>query len=64
MQTLRRGSVGPSVRELQQKLNQVLKPLPPLVVDGIFGHKTGAAVRAFQLKAKPQGRQKPHQPLD
>ncbi len=52
MQTLRKGSTGPGVRDLQQKLNQVLRPVPPLVVDGNFGPKTDAAVRAFQLKAK------------
>lgn len=44
--------MGPDVRELQEKLNSVLKPVPPLVVDGIFGAKTDAAVRAFQARAK------------
>jgi hypothetical protein len=52
MQLLRRGSTGQAVRDLQEKLNQVLKPVPLLAVDGIFGSKTDAAVRAFQLKAK------------
>jgi hypothetical protein len=52
MQPLRKGSMGSAVRELQQKLNQGLKLVPPLVVDGIFGSKTDAAVRAFQLRAK------------
>jgi hypothetical protein len=50
MQYLRSGSAGLPVRELQTKLNQVLKPVPLLQVDGIFGPKTDAAVRAFQAK--------------
>ena len=50
MQYLRSGSTGIRVRELQTKLNQVLKPIPLLQVDGIFGPKTDAAVRAFQAK--------------
>jgi hypothetical protein len=51
MQNLKKGSVGPLVRNLQAKLNQVLIPIPLLAVDGIFGPKTDAAVRAFQKKA-------------
>jgi len=47
------GSSGPAVRDLQTRLNQVQKPVPPLVTDGIFGPKTDAAVRAFQGKACP-----------
>lgn len=53
MQNLAKGSVGPAVRDLQLRLNQVQKPLPPLVPDGIFGAKTDAAVRAFQIMACP-----------
>jgi Putative peptidoglycan binding domain/Heterokaryon incompatibility protein Het-C len=43
--TLRRGSRGPAVRELQQRLNA---RGAGLVVDGIFGPRTQAAVRTFQ----------------
>jgi hypothetical protein len=43
--TLRRGSRGPAVRELQQRLNA---RGARLVVDGIFGPRTQAAVRTFQ----------------
>ncbi|UOE42682.1 peptidoglycan-binding domain-containing protein [Agromyces larvae] len=46
---LRRGSVGPSVGELQTKLNE-RGAEPPLAVDGIFGPLTDAAVRAFQTQ--------------
>jgi hypothetical protein len=47
---LRRGSKGPDVSRLQQLLNQKLTPSPELAVDGDFGEKTLAAVRAFQLQ--------------
>jgi hypothetical protein len=55
--TLRRGSIGAPVKELQQRLNTWLpnapKPRPaPLVVDGIFGAKTEAAVHTFQQAMK------------
>jgi hypothetical protein len=51
--TLRRGSSGPAVAELQVRLNRWLARtprvgLPPLVIDGKFGPKTDALVRAFQ----------------
>lgn len=51
--TLRRGSSGPAVADAQVRLNRWLarRPrvgLPPLVVDGRFGPKTDATVRAFQ----------------
>jgi peptidoglycan hydrolase-like protein with peptidoglycan-binding domain len=45
--TLRRGSRGPAVEELQTKLNNV-GATPPLAADGIFGPLTKAAVVAFQ----------------
>ena len=48
---LKKGSTGAAVRDLQQRLNEVMKPIPPLAVDGIFGPKTDAALRAFQRKA-------------
>jgi hypothetical protein len=51
--TLRRGSRGATVTELQTRLNvwRARTPgvgLAPLVVDGIFGTNTDAMVRAFQ----------------
>lgn len=42
---LRRGSTGEDVRLVQSLLG------PPLVVDGVFGPLTEAAVRAFQTQA-------------
>jgi peptidoglycan hydrolase-like protein with peptidoglycan-binding domain len=45
--TLRQGSTGASVRELQQKLND-RGAVPPLKIDGIFGPLTHAAVVQFQ----------------
>jgi len=46
MVTMRRGMVGSSVRDLQIALNAYGRA--GLKVDGIFGPKTEAAVRAFQ----------------
>lgn len=46
--TLRKGSKGPFVVELQNHLN--LLGYGPLKADGIFGAGTDAAVRAFQTK--------------
>ncbi|WP_425617944.1 peptidoglycan-binding protein [Anatilimnocola sp. NA78] len=45
---LRQGSFGQTVRELQTKLNQVVRPVPPLIVDGSFGAKTKQAVMTLQ----------------
>lgn len=45
---LRKGSRGTEVRKLQNMLNKVLNPSPNLGIDGDFGPKTEAAVRAFQ----------------
>ncbi len=47
--TVRQGSTGPAVEELQQKLNAD-GATPALVVDGIFGPLTRAATVAFQQK--------------
>ena len=45
--TLRRGSSGEGVRELQRKLNSA-GASPPLKVDGVFGPLTEGAVKAYQ----------------
>lgn len=47
--TVKTGSKGPAVEELQQKLNAD-GATPALVADGIFGPKTRAAAVAFQSK--------------
>lgn len=47
--TVRQGSTGPAVEELQEKLNAD-GATPPLKVDGIFGPKTRGAAVAFQSK--------------
>ncbi len=44
---LKKGGIGEQVKCLQEKLN-VLYNQPPLVIDGIFGSKTKAAVITFQ----------------
>jgi peptidoglycan hydrolase-like protein with peptidoglycan-binding domain len=51
--TLRRGSSGAAVKQAQCYLNDSLNPAnhTPLAVDGDFGSKTEAAVRAFQTCA-------------
>jgi putative chitinase len=45
---LRKGSEGPDVAQLQRQLNEHLPAGEKLTVDGDFGGKTDAAVRAFQ----------------
>ena len=47
MATLRKGSTGQDVRELQTALNGKGYTLS---VDGIYGDKTAAAVRDYQQK--------------
>lgn len=47
---LKHGSKGAAVRDLQRLLN-LAGAAPPLVVDGLFGHATGGAVQAFQVRA-------------
>ena len=46
-----RGSEGPQVAELQRRLNDE-EYAQDLVVDGIFGPKTEAAVKAFQRRTR------------
>ena len=47
--TVHRGSTGPAVRAVQDQINfRNLKDGRTLAVDGLFGPKTGASVRAFQ----------------
>jgi hypothetical protein len=46
--TVRQGSTGAAVEELQEKLNQAGVADPPLVLDGIFGPLTQAATVEFQ----------------
>jgi hypothetical protein len=48
--TLKRGSTGPAVRELQRVLN-AWYPQMSLRVDGVFGLATEAAVRALQERS-------------
>lgn len=52
--TVRRGSRGPAVTEVQGRLNRWLPPYDQLVVDGAFGQKTDAAVRRFQQAQRLQ----------
>jgi peptidoglycan hydrolase-like protein with peptidoglycan-binding domain len=50
-QNLTIGSRGSSVRMLQEQLNriaQVYSAIPTLAVDGVYGTRTAAAVKAFQ----------------
>jgi hypothetical protein len=49
--TLKRGSTGPAVRELQRVLN-AWYPQMSLRVDGVFGLATEAAVRALQERSE------------
>jgi peptidoglycan hydrolase-like protein with peptidoglycan-binding domain len=47
--TVRQGSTGPAVRAVQDQINfRNNKNGRTLVVDGVFGPKTAAAVKAFQ----------------
>jgi peptidoglycan hydrolase-like protein with peptidoglycan-binding domain len=50
--TLRSGSSGQHVVDLQNDLNRALVPRPNLQPDGSFGPKTLAAVRAFQTQRR------------
>lgn len=47
------GSTGPSVENLQAKMNKVFRNYAamPLVVDGDFGPKTQQAIKEFQLRS-------------
>ncbi len=50
MSTLRKGSRGSSVRDLQYLLNMNLNPDPNLIVDGKFGNGTYEALKRFQAQ--------------
>jgi hypothetical protein len=50
--TLRNGSEGPYVVELQQLLNLANRGIPALLADGKFGPKTESVLRAYQ-RARP-----------
>lgn len=53
--SLRYGSTGPSVVELQSLLNSAPDGLgPPLGLDGVFGPKTFARVKEFQAQGTPK----------
>lgn len=49
---IRRGNIGPYVVVIQTELNRISQNYPAIPkvpkIDGIFGEKTEAAVRAFQ----------------
>ncbi|MBU5614455.1 NlpC/P60 family protein [Geomonas azotofigens] len=45
---LQTGSRGPDVIQLQELLNKLLRPQPPLKADGIFGARTENALRRYQ----------------
>ena len=49
--TIRRGSTGPYVLELQKHMNRVYPLYSHLAEDGIFGAKTETVVREFQRRA-------------
>ena len=46
--TLKSGSRGLLIKELQYALNAKLRPCPNLVADGVFGPNTDRAVMVFQ----------------
>jgi hypothetical protein len=50
--TVRRGSIGEAVVELQRLLNNAVASIPALDVDGIFGRKTDASVGTFQRQSE------------
>jgi peptidoglycan hydrolase-like protein with peptidoglycan-binding domain len=53
--TVKRGSTGPAVRAVQDQINfRNNKNGHTLTVDGVFGQKTEAAVRAFQRAMSAQ----------
>jgi len=55
IQRLVEGDTGETVKQLQTNLNKVNAANPPLVIDGIFGPKTAAAVKNFQKSlGKPE----------
>ncbi|HTZ91486.1 MAG TPA: peptidoglycan-binding protein [Streptosporangiaceae bacterium] len=60
--TVKRGSHGPAVRAVQDQINfRNNKNGHTLAVDGVYGRRTEAAVRAFQ---KAMSAEVPHFPVD
>ncbi|MEU0514307.1 peptidoglycan-binding domain-containing protein [Amycolatopsis sp. NPDC006125] len=49
--TIRRGSTGAAVTQLQQTLNRGYPAYSKLTVDGVFGAKTEAVVKEFQRRS-------------
>ncbi|MPZ66240.1 MAG: hypothetical protein GEU83_12225, partial [Pseudonocardiaceae bacterium] len=49
--TLRRGSTGPAVRDLQRLMNLVYPAYSTLAVDGVFGPATERVMREFQRRS-------------
>lgn len=47
-ETIRLGSSGPLVKDLQEKLNRLPSKLPRIVVDAVFGMQTKSRVVEFQ----------------
>lgn len=62
---LRHGSFSSHVRDLQTALNAALSPSPNLIIDGVFGGQTYAAVRRFQTERRidPDGGGRSHHPM-
>lgn len=48
MKTIRPGVRGEEVTRLQQRLNELLRPRPPLRLDGLFGRRTQVLLRRYQ----------------
>ena len=49
---LKTGSRGAEVKILQKILNAIIKPIPRLVEDGVFGMKTKDALQVFQTQKR------------
>ena len=56
MQTIKRGSKGTAVKEMQQLLIAAGYSLPKYGADGTFGAESESALREFQSAAPKRGR--------